>query len=64
MRRSAKNQYVILNDPKLIESSLDDVVSFGNPITPNMSVNKNVFGVNADILDKHEDRVVQRVRGC
>lgn len=63
LRRSAKNQYVILNDPKLIESSLDDVVSFGNPITPNMSVNKNVFGVKADILDKHEDRVVQRVRG-
>lgn len=63
LRRSANTQYVVINDPLMVEMVLDDVVTFGNPITPNMSVNKNVFGISAEVLETHEDDVVKRLRG-
>merc|ERR1719491_1479852 len=63
LRRSEREQYVILNDAQMIESALGDELRFGEPMTPNMSVNKNVFGVPAETLQKHEARVVKNLRG-
>lgn len=63
LRRSAKVEYVIVNDPWMIEKVLDDKTgaSFGSPAA--LPVNHNVFGISMDILDKHESRVVQSLRG-
>jgi cytochrome P450 len=63
LKRSAKNQYFVVNDPMMIEQVLDDKTgaSFGSPAA--LPVNRNVFGVSGDILDKHEARVVQVLRG-
>jgi hypothetical protein len=35
---------------------------FGNPITPNMSVNRLVFGIDGPDLEKHENKAVKSLR--
>jgi len=63
LRRSAKSQYVIINDPQMVETVLSDEGSFGDPVTENMSVNRLVFGVDKELLAQHESRVVKKLRG-
>ena len=43
LRRSPANEYVVICDVDLFEDVLTYDASFGNPVTPNMSVNKNIF---------------------
>lgn len=63
LERSKRNKYIVVNDPQMVEAVLGDERRFGDPVTPNMSVNKNVFGVPAETLEKHESRVVKKLRG-
>eukprot|EP01065_Artemidia_motanka_P029909 TRINITY_DN35973_c0_g1_i1.p1 TRINITY_DN35973_c0_g1~~TRINITY_DN35973_c0_g1_i1.p1 ORF type:complete len:493 (+),score=188.47 TRINITY_DN35973_c0_g1_i1:58-1479(+) len=58
-----KMQYVVINDPQMVEAALGDEARFGDPVTANMSVNKNVFGVPAATLAAHETRVMKKLRG-
>lgn len=45
-------QYVVLSDVDMYEDVLTFDKIFGNPVTPNMSVNKNIFQIPAEQLDR------------
>lgn len=62
LRKSAREQYVVLSDSTLFEDVLSDERLFGNPITPNMSVNKLVFGIPETKLEQHENAAVKKLR--
>mmetsp|Transcript_11663 Transcript_11663/g.15110 ORF Transcript_11663/g.15110 Transcript_11663/m.15110 type:complete len:484 (+) Transcript_11663:79-1530(+) len=55
-------QYIVPTDVSLYEDILtfDDI--FGNPVTPNMSVNKNIFQIPSDQLDRHEQNAIGGLR--
>eukprot|EP00658_Telonema_sp_P-2_P033287 TRINITY_DN24462_c0_g2_i2.p1 TRINITY_DN24462_c0_g2~~TRINITY_DN24462_c0_g2_i2.p1 ORF type:complete len:460 (+),score=109.29 TRINITY_DN24462_c0_g2_i2:147-1526(+) len=62
LQKSTRESYVVLTDPTLFEDVLSDETLFGNPITPNMSVNRLVFGIPASKLDEHENNAVKQLR--
>jgi hypothetical protein len=42
LKRSENNQFVVITDVDMFEDVLTYDADFGNPVTPNMSVNKCV----------------------
>jgi len=62
LERSAKNRFVVLSDVEMYEDVLTFDSDFGNPITPNMSVNKNVFQIPVEQLEKYEQKGITALR--
>ena len=46
----------------MFEDVLSDEAVYGDPITPNMSVNKTVFQISPEDLAKHENNAVKSLR--
>jgi cytochrome P450 len=53
---------IYTGDPVLFDEILGDEDAFGDPFTPNMSVNHKVFGLPMDVLEKHERDAVRELR--
>ena len=62
LQRSAAQKFIVVSDPGMFEDVLtfDDI--FGNPVTPNMSVNKNVFKIPVEQLEKYEQKAIGGLR--
>eukprot|EP00515_Schizochytrium_aggregatum_P011295 CAMPEP_0202090648 /NCGR_PEP_ID=MMETSP0964-20121228/44083_1 /ASSEMBLY_ACC=CAM_ASM_000500 /TAXON_ID=4773 /ORGANISM="Schizochytrium aggregatum, Strain ATCC28209" /LENGTH=501 /DNA_ID=CAMNT_0048658813 /DNA_START=42 /DNA_END=1547 /DNA_ORIENTATION=- len=60
--RGNGHKYAVLSDPEMFEDVLTYDKEFGNPVTPNMSVNKNVFQIPLDQLERHEQNAIGGLR--
>lgn len=62
LKRSEHNKFVVITDVEMFEDVLTFDDCFGNPVTPNMSVNKNVFGIPVEQLEKYEQKAIGALR--
>lgn len=62
LERSPKNRFVVISDVDMYEDVLTFDDLFGNPVTPNMSVNKNVFQIDVKHLETYEQKVIGSLR--
>jgi len=60
--RGGGYKYAVLNDPSLFEDVLTFDEDFGNPVTPNMQVNHNIFQISKEQLARHEVNVTSNLR--
>ena len=63
VRRSRRDRgYTVIADPSLFEDVLTYEDVYGNPQTPNMSVNKRIFKIPQETLESHEAMVIKKLR--
>ena len=62
VERPSGARTTVVCDPSMFEEVLTFDDLFGNPVTPNMSVNKRVFLIDAEDLEKHEQDAVKQLR--
>uniref|UniRef100_A0A7S2W3Q7 Cytochrome P450 n=1 Tax=Mucochytrium quahogii TaxID=96639 RepID=A0A7S2W3Q7_9STRA len=55
-------KYAVLSDVNMFEDILTYDEEFGNPVTPNMSVNKNIFQIPVEQLERHEQNAIGGLR--
>jgi len=60
--RGHGHKYVVLSDVNMFEDVLTYDTEFGNPVTPNMSVNKRIFQIPAEQLERHEQNAISGLR--
>jgi len=53
---------IVISDVQMFEDILTFDGTFGNPVTPNMSVNKNIFEIPVDQLERHEQNAIGGLR--
>jgi cytochrome P450 len=62
LQRDEKRNFIVISDVTMFEDVLTFDEFFGNPVTPNMSVNKNVFKIPVEQLEKYEQKAIGGLR--
>jgi len=62
LERNPRQRFVVISDVTMFEDVLTFDEDFGNPVTPNMSVNKNVFQIPVPQLEKYEQKGISGLR--
>lgn len=62
LERNPRQRFVVVSDVTMYEDVLTFDEEFGNPVTPNMSVNKNVFQIPVNQLEKYEQKAIGELR--
>jgi len=62
LKRNERQNFIVITDVDMYEDVLTFDEDFGNPVTPNMSVNKNVFKIPVEQLEKYEQKAIGGLR--
>jgi len=62
LERNPRSRYIVISDVTMYEDVLTFDEYFGNPVSSNMPVNKNVFQIPVEQLDRYEQKAIGGLR--